>query len=361
MNKLVKIIEPLILLTNRKIGHLFPWSLKYYLYNKLYPKGGTKKPKFLAVDIVSSCNLRCPSCPVGNTGNIHSTGLMSLDMFRQVLRKARGEHGVRAVAPYNWTEPFLHPELPAFIRAAKQEKLACMISTNLNIARNIDEVIAAEPNFLRISLSGFTQEIYGKTHLRGDIEKVKENMRLLSEAHRRHGKNKTLITVFYHKYTHNLDELPLMREYAQSLGFEFEECWAYHTALEKLFEFMAGTLTEKELDFIEHMYAPPLAQAIDRASREPRRNCFLLENQIILDYQANVNLCCATYDYDNNRLGNFLHMSEADIVAAKQNHPTCAKCVGLGLDRYLTAHEIPALSKDLGAMARAYTGTGDGA
>jgi hypothetical protein len=108
------------------------------------------------------------------------------------------------------------------------------------------------------------------------------------------------------------------------------------------------------------MYAPSVRQAIDRASREPRRNCFLLENQIILDYQANVNLCCVTYDYDNNRLGNFLHMSEADIEAAKQNHPTCAKCVGLGLDRYLTAHEIPALSKDFGAMARAYTGTGDG-
>ena len=36
--------------------------------------------------------------------------------------------------------------------------------------------MAANPDMLKVLLSGFTQEIYGQTHRKGDIELVKRNM-----------------------------------------------------------------------------------------------------------------------------------------------------------------------------------------
>ena len=46
----------------------------------------------------------------------------------------------------------------------------CYLSSNLNLMRNIDAVLAENPYALRISVSGFTQEIYGYSHRGGNVE-----------------------------------------------------------------------------------------------------------------------------------------------------------------------------------------------
>jgi hypothetical protein len=69
----------------------------------------------------------------------------------------------------------------------------------LNITKNIDETIKANPSFFRISLSGFNQDTYQKGHVGGDIELVKNNMRLLSELKKKYSST-TIIEVYFHKY-----------------------------------------------------------------------------------------------------------------------------------------------------------------
>src|SRR5262245_16821 len=49
-----------------------------------------RKQRLLTVDIVGTCNLRCPSCPVENVGT-NPSGLMSLDLFARIVDKARRE------------------------------------------------------------------------------------------------------------------------------------------------------------------------------------------------------------------------------------------------------------------------------
>jgi len=344
-------IEDVLFFLNRKAGHLVPWKIKKRIADFLYPEGSVM-PMMLNVDITSSCNLRCPSCPVGNTNTVDSHGIMDKEFFRTVIRKARDEHKVKLIAPYNWTEPFLHPELPDFIRIIKQEKLTCLISTNLNIRRHIEEVVVAAPDFIRISVSGFYQESYGKTHARGDIEVVKANMKLLSEALKKHGRNKTMVTVYYHKYLHNLPEKQLMQDYAKSLGFEWMEYWAGYLSVEKLLQYMDGTIATKEKEFIENELALPVAQAagIARLYHNPNQ-CIYLKNHIILDYKAHINLCCVSYD-KSNQIGDFMQLSDAQVKQAKQGHPTCAKCSHHGLDRYFTASELPGLREQFEELAQ---------
>ena len=346
-------LEKALFFANSKVGWLIPATLRARAARRLYPAGGVK-PKMLVVDIVGSCNLRCPSCPVGNMGlDVNPVGIMDKKLFTEIIKKAARTHDVKIVALYNWAEPFLHPELPQFIRIVKDAGLVCAISTNLNKLRNIDDVFLAGLDIFRISLSGFTQATYGATHVRGDIEKVKANMRLVSEARKR-TRASTMVEVYFHKYLHNLDEVQQMREYVEELGFAWLESWAYYMPLEKVLKLINGELAESEADFVEQKFALPIVAAAAAAKNQSGYNrCSLLHDQIVLDHQGNVNLCCAVYDFDKNRLGNFLKMDEADLRKSKRAHPTCKECAQNGLHKLATYFDIPELREEYERLALA--------
>jgi MoaA/NifB/PqqE/SkfB family radical SAM enzyme len=198
------------------------------------------------IDVFSYCNLRCPSCVAGNEfGDPQGwpRGLMSLRLLERILDKALDECEIAAVGLYNWTEPLLHPEISELIRVVKSRGITCLISSNLNKLSNPERLMAARPDFFRVSLSGFSQGVYGVTHRRGDIQAVKENMRRLAAARNAMGGAPPHIEIFYHKYAHNLDEMPLMEEFARSLGFSFNSVWAYVTPVEKIISISEGHQT----------------------------------------------------------------------------------------------------------------------
>src|SRR4051812_47179122 len=154
------------------------------------------------IDVFSYCNLRCPTCIVGNGfGDIHEwpKGLMSTDLLGRILDKAKSECRIASVGLYNWTEALLHPNLPALVREVKTRDLQCWLSSNLNILRNEEALFAENPDFFRVSVSGFTQPVYEVGHRAGNIEKVKHNMAVLAEAKAKTGAT-TAIQVYYHRY-----------------------------------------------------------------------------------------------------------------------------------------------------------------
>jgi len=122
----------------------------------------------LHIDIVGTCNLRCPSCPVGNTG-VSATSpskKMQLSLLSSILDKADRELGQYSVGFFNWTEPLLHPDLPELCREVVRRGKYLALSSNLNIRRDYEEFIPFV-NELCISLSGATQKTYEKTHRGG--------------------------------------------------------------------------------------------------------------------------------------------------------------------------------------------------
>lgn len=65
------------------------------------------KPGFaFNIDVVSSCNLRCPSCPQGFVGDSNNNqGLMTPEDLKTILEKAVDECKVESVSLFNWGEP----------------------------------------------------------------------------------------------------------------------------------------------------------------------------------------------------------------------------------------------------------------
>lgn len=346
-------MENLVVFAHAKIGHLVPAPLRKWLRWVLYPSGSAQ-PKMLVIDTVGACNLRCPSCAVGNMGvGFNPTGIMDIELFRSVIKKAKHDHGVRVVALFNWSEPFLNPRLAQFVGIVKAENMRCTISSNLNLMRDVDSVLEAGLDIFRVSLSGFTQENYGQSHVRGDIDKVKANMRLLRAAIDR-TRTKPIVEVYFHKYLHNLGEVEQMRALVVELHFSWLENWAYYMPMEKVLAAGNGELSATEQKFVDEKLALPITEALAAAgSLDGYDRCTLLEDQIVLDHNANVLLCCTVYDFKNNGLGTFMEMSEADLKRMKSCHPTCTTCTSKGLQKYFTYSEIPELRDRYDALAKA--------
>lgn len=293
------------------------------------------------IDLGGACNLRCPSCPQGNVRDYRLPhGFMAPELLARIVAKARAECEVEQINLFNWTEPLLHPRLPELIRIVQDAGIPCYLSSNLNILPDADAIMAANPASFKISASGFSQEVYGKTHRGGNIARVKEHMLALAEAKKRHHAA-TRIFVNYHRYRHNLKEEPLLREFALGLGFDFEPAWALMLPLEKVLGYAEGdgnafALTQEDEELIGSL-AVPLREGLLAARRHRDRPCRLREEQISLDFEGNVTLCCGIFDArEHNILGKYLDMPLAEIQAARHAHPMCARCLRQGGHVYLT-------------------------
>src|SRR6266567_366703 len=97
------------------------------------------------IDVFSYCNLRCPSCIVGNKyGDISAwpKGLMEPRLLQKIIDKALSECIVSGVGLYNWTEPLLHPDIASLVRVIKSSNVVCWLSSNLNVLRDPKKLLA---------------------------------------------------------------------------------------------------------------------------------------------------------------------------------------------------------------------------
>ena len=287
------------------------------------------------IDVFSHCNLRCPSCLVGSK-LMHTSewrrGLMSPDFLGQILDKGLSECAIWTVGLYNWTEPLLHPNIAELIRVVKSRGLRCTISSNLQVLRNPEELLASGLDWIRLSLSGFTQRVYERGHRGGDVEIVKDNMRRLAAAKTTSGAA-TTIEVAYHRYRDNHHEIAPTADFSRSLGFKFTPYPAYMTTVEKVLAIQAGNITPEDTLVLDRL-AVPLDRAIAITSQSPPDRCELLEDYIVIDVSGRVMLCCGSSLRPSNVIGNYLDVSLDEIQRRRREHSLCSDCMKLGLPSY---------------------------
>lgn len=290
------------------------------------------------IDIVGACNLSCPSCPMGNSENVNFKKAMQVDMFRKIVEKARSE-GVETIFLYNWTEPLIHPRIGEFVEIINAAGLQSGISSNLNLAKNMETAMLANPWFFRISLSGFYQQTYEKGHVGGDIEVVKANMIKLHELKQLHGLN-TRIEVYYHRYLDNMEEEGLMREFSQRLGFEFSTGYSVMMPLEKTLALIERdpSVTDTDRDTLQRLALPPYDDLVNLVRQYPQQACSLKDDWLVLDCNGNTILCCSIFNQTEYQVGKYLDMPLAQLTRLKSTQPNCIdmcnRCANNGLHIY---------------------------
>jgi MoaA/NifB/PqqE/SkfB family radical SAM enzyme len=84
---------------------------------------------------------------------------MAPELLERILDKAQSECEIQSVGLYSWAEPLLHPNLTALVREVKSRNLLCALSTNLNVLCKPDELLSENPDWFRVSVSGFTMSM----------------------------------------------------------------------------------------------------------------------------------------------------------------------------------------------------------
>lgn len=292
---------------------------------------------FFYIDIVGICNLRCPSCPNGNSPGVnHLTKSMPLELFEKIVEKGRSECRMTGVGLYNWAEPMLHPNIIGFVSTLRKYSVPSYISTNLNYMPKIHELVEAEPTLIIISVSGFEQQLYGLGHRGGDVEKVKKNMLELSMALDK-SKSSTEILVTFHKYRDNQRDEKKMRDFAVDLGFQFRALNALMFPAEKIIDYAKGLkeFTRDDMSVVDRLNVP-MDRALDYTRKYGNRLCPLLHNQITLNSSGDVALCCAVFDYSKYTITDYLSSPVDKIQELRKSNPICKDCNDLGLHAYYT-------------------------
>jgi MoaA/NifB/PqqE/SkfB family radical SAM enzyme len=302
------------------------------------------------IDIVGTCNLRCPSCPVGNyqptdfINNPRPKGFMDFSLFQEILDKIQREnsrHENVIIAIYNWGEPLLHPEYPQFIEAIQAKGFYAEVSSNLNLfdtddskkvqhRTNIKDVVMAAPNKLIVSLSGYDTEVYSQTHKRGSSQLVVSNLFKL-RYYMEKLKKQFIVELSYHLYKHNVGkDIERIISLTNDLGFRFSSDFTFLMPLEKFLKYLDDEqLSQEEQALISLMLIKPEEQ-VKLAEAYKHLKCPLREWTTI-NFDGSTALCCAVYDYEYNIANNFLDISQEELDKRKETHSYCIRCMKKGL------------------------------
>lgn len=102
------------------------------------------------VEITNVCNMACSFCH----GHSRPPRRMSADEFSHVLDAL--DRQTKYVYYHLMGEPLTHPDLPKFLRMAKERGFYSVITTNGTLlSRRKDEIIAAAPHKVSISVHSF--------------------------------------------------------------------------------------------------------------------------------------------------------------------------------------------------------------
>ena len=298
-----------------------------------------------AIDIAGVCNLRCPSCPVGNVVSKNSSGVMSLELFNSIIDKIKEECPTTPkIDLFNWGEPTINKDLPAMVSRVHAEGWFCGISTNLNLTDRIDLLTNNVASKIRLSVSGWFQKNYQLTHKGGDIETVKSNWFSLVNKLRKKKMNNRL-EVCFHLYKHNQIDAIMWGIAANEAGARFSPCWSIFQPIEGWVEMVENRSIVDNNPIIPLLTINPL-EMHELAKRYPVQDCRLRQRQTAINYDGSVALCCGIYDQSKYKIAdNFLDIDHDELQNCKYEHDYCSRCFQVGVPSSLTNEYLNDVNK----------------
>jgi wyosine [tRNA(Phe)-imidazoG37] synthetase (radical SAM superfamily) len=298
-----------------------------------------EKSPYYTIDILSSCNLKCASCPHSIEDHGVPKGSMTLASFKQVVDKITHETpDISHISLYSWGEPLLHPYIDEVVQYIHDKNIAVALSSNLSIRFDdrLERLIEKNPDYLKVSLSGYYPDAYNNTHEGGDINLVKSNLYRLRYLMDKYGAN-TLVDVNYHLYRDNSGiNLEKFRELANELGFVISETYALVMPLERVLSYFDGN-PDLQTQNLEENLLVTIREGVEASSKSrlPKNVCPFRENQININADLSVPVCCTVFQRDENVVAqNFLNSTLEQINQAKKSVTTCDKCMQLALPEY---------------------------
>lgn len=179
-------------------------------------------PKFLQVEPVGQCNLRCRMCPIPFREDGPPFGppaFMDFEVFKRLLDQFPGlEH----LQLQGLGEPMMHPRFFDMISYATHRGVTVSTNTNLTLLndRRAELCITSGLAELHASLDGATPETFEFIRVRAKFDRVLANLRRLMTAKRLADSSTPRVRMVVVAMRENLHELPDLVRLASQEGIE---------------------------------------------------------------------------------------------------------------------------------------------
>jgi MoaA/NifB/PqqE/SkfB family radical SAM enzyme len=173
------------------------------------------------IDTTNICQLKCPLCHTGK-GTIHrDQGVMHIDLFTKIVDQIKDS--CVWLTLYSWGEPFLNPRIHEYIEYAHNQRIATIISSNLNkplTPEMAEQVIRSGLDVMIVSLDGVTQDVYEVYRVTGHLDRVLDNLRLLDRKKRELASKTPYIEWQFIVMRQNEHQIEEARHLADELGVD---------------------------------------------------------------------------------------------------------------------------------------------
>lgn len=284
-------------------------------------KDSLKKPFSFNIDIVDACNLRCVHCPRGIYYKKSTSAKMGFDVFNRLIEKITSECKCEKVELYNWSEPFLHPELDKFVEVLKNREIVSGLSSNLSLKNlvRLEAVLMHTPSLI-VSVSGFSQAIHERYHKGSNVETVKSNLNLIATLREKHHLSLN-IRIHCLQFVDNQEDQLLWEKYCSDYGFIYHGTPAH-----------CSEVTTPETA-VRLLYKPGFYRDANgetkiqmSCSETPRVESCPLHNSIPINAYGDVFLCCIYWNRDAYKIGNYFENSLDQIQERRLLHKACSHC-----------------------------------
>lgn len=284
-----------------------------------------------SIDVAGTCNLKCISCPRGNMKEQPAPGFMSAATYKKVLDKLIKEiPWLGSVQLYTWGEPMLNKELPEIISITREAKVLSAISSNLNYSKNMEAVVAAKPDWFKVSCSGWKKD-YEKTHTGGNWNVFLSNLYKLAKLRNKFHPEMQII-LNYHLYKHNIGhDYIQIKELCKALNLIFIPNHAYLYPLDTVWDYLHGKPISAEAKKTISMLLMPIEKGMEQARKDHALPC-CEERTFPINWDCRVRECGVFFKPFIAK--NFLETSLEEIMNRKQKSNLCVECKKRSLHRY---------------------------
>jgi MoaA/NifB/PqqE/SkfB family radical SAM enzyme len=176
-------------------------------------------PRFVQIEPVGQCNLRCRMCPVQfrADGRSGPPAFMAFDHFRTLLDQFEG---LSELHLQGLGEPLLHPRFFDMARLASRRGIKVSTNTNMTVMteEQAQQCVEAGIETVHVSIDAPTPALYQSIRLGARLPLVLRNVRRLVSARGAYASPRIVLVAVLMRST--LDSLPELVGLAASLGVD---------------------------------------------------------------------------------------------------------------------------------------------
>jgi radical SAM protein with 4Fe4S-binding SPASM domain len=264
-------------------------------------------PSVLYLDPATACNLRCPFCATGNGVSELRKENLKPETFYKIVENLPMD-ALQNVNLYHWGEPLLNPHLSEYIRYFAERGKFVTINANFSHKdydeEYLTELVQSGLGECTVSIDGATQEAYEMYRVRGNLERVLNNLRKINGIKKRLGTDLPHVTYKMLLNKFNEHQIKDAERLAEEVGADFYAP-----------DFLM--IPDEERDAWESEAAKEKYEGLPTTGYAERRGelihteCRQLWDTLLVNSDGGVFPCCMVYDHDA-MVGNLAdqHISE---------------------------------------------------